>query len=143
MNRAVPARATVRRALRGFSVTKLLVFLAIVAVALTIFYGGPKEALACVRAIPGELKTQMYLDEFRTKVAAYIYQRPAGLQLTFNDVLTRCGISEGCAEFLRSSDVRFIPFGNHDPDMTVILEVTHHNKGFPELIAYTRSWLYK
>ena len=142
MECAAPSHFTPRSG-RGFSVTKLLIFLAVIAVGLSIYYGGPIKAVTCLQALPGELKAQMYLDEFRTKVAAYIYQRPAGIQLTLDDVVNRCGVSDGCAEFLRSTDVRFIPFGNHDPDDTVILEVVHHGKGYPELIAYTRSWLYK
>ena len=101
--------------------TKFRIVLAVIAAGLSINHGGPKAAAACIRARPGELKAQMYVDRFRTKGAAYVHQRPTGRQPTLEDMLTRCGVSEGGVEILRTSDARFIPSGNRYPDLTAIL----------------------
>lgn len=133
------------RAFRGgaFSLIELLCVMAIVSILAGLLLGAVGRAYQRARRFAAEMNEPAYMDQIRARTIAYARREPRFPRLTLDELVRRCDLDSRCAAFLRSAEVRYIPFSSQDPeDQAVIIHMVGKGKDATANV-YSKGWLCK
>ena len=103
---------------------ELLCVMAIIGILMSLIATAAFKALRKAKQLAGELQAPSFQEELQRKYTPYRLSHPNHPMLDREGFIQACGLSSKAAVWLRSSEVRFIPFSGATPATTGVIEHT-------------------